>query len=72
MIWSAILDLENADNPDSARKTAISEWKWLAVVDVKTTVEVEGLATTLAEDGLNPMDARHIPDTIDAFVQNMF
>ena len=26
LVWSGILDLENADNPDSARKSAIAEW----------------------------------------------
>ena len=66
LIWSAILDLENHDNPDSERKTAISEWKSVAVVDVETTVEVEDLATTLAEDGLKTMDALHIASAIVA------
>lgn len=66
LIGSAILDLEDHDNADSARKTVISEWKSLAAVDVETTVEVEGLAITLAEDGLKPMDARHVTSKIDA------
>ena len=66
LIWSAILDLENHDNPDSERKTAIFEWKSVAVMDVETTVEVEDLATTLAEDGLNQIDALHIASAIEA------
>ena len=66
LIWSAILDLENADNPDSERKTAIAAWKSLAEVDVVTTVAVEDLATTLAGNGLKPMDALHIASAIEA------
>lgn len=66
LIWSAILDLENADNPDSERKTAIAEWKTLAAVDVATTAAVEQLACTLAGHGLKPMDALHIASAIEA------
>ena len=66
LIWSAILDLENADNPDSERKTAIAEWKTLAEVDVATIEAVEQLACTLAGNGLKPMDALHIASAIEA------
>ncbi|MEO2036014.1 MAG: PIN domain-containing protein [Planctomycetaceae bacterium] len=66
LIWSAILDLENANNPDSERKTAIDEWKLLAEVDVATTVPVEDLAITLAEVGLKAMDALHVASAIEA------
>ncbi len=66
LIWSAILDWENADNPDSERKTAIAEGKSLAEADVATTVAVEQLACTLAGTGLKPMDALHIASAIQA------
>jgi len=66
LIWSAVLDLENADNPDMERKTAIAEWKSLAEVDVATTVAVEDLATILAGNGLKPMDALHMASAIEA------
>ena len=66
LIWSAILDLENADNPDSQRKTAIAEWKTLAAVDVAITAAVEQLACTLADNGLKPMDALHIASALEA------
>ncbi len=66
LIWSAILDLENADNPDPERKTAIAAWKSLAEVHVITTVAVEDLATTLAGDELKPMDALHMASAIEA------
>jgi predicted nucleic acid-binding protein len=66
LIWSGILDLENADNPDSERQVAIAEWKILAEVDVVTTAVVEQLASTLAGNGLKPMDALHIASAIEA------
>ena len=66
LIWSAILDLENADNPDLERRTAIAEWKSLAEVDVATTVAVEDLAAILAGGGLKPMDALHMASAIEA------
>ena len=66
LIWSAILDLENASNPDSAREAAIAAWKSLAEVDVAITVIVENLATTLANDGLKPMDSLHVASAIIA------
>jgi len=34
LTWSAILDLENADNPDPERMEAIEHWKKLSEVDV--------------------------------------
>ncbi len=66
LIWSAILDLENANNPDFERKTAIDVWKLFAEVDVVTTVAVEDLAIPLAEDGLKAMDALHVASAIEA------
>ena len=66
LIWSAVLDLENADNPDSERESAIAAWSSLAEVDVATTVKVEILATTLASDGLKAMDALHLASAIVA------
>ena len=66
LIWSAILDLENADNPDMERKTAIAASKSLAEVDVVTTVTVENHATILAGEGLKAMDALHIASAIEA------
>ena len=66
LVWSAILDLENADNPDSERESAIAEWKSLAEVDLAITVNVENLATKLAGDGLKAMDALHFASAIEA------
>ncbi len=66
LVWSGILDLENADNPDSERRAAIAEWKTLAGVDVVTTAVVEQLASTLACNGRKPMDALHVASAMEA------
>jgi predicted nucleic acid-binding protein len=66
LIWSAVLDLENADNPDMERTAAIGQWKSLAEVDIATTSVVEQLASTLSGNGLKPMDALHIASAIEA------
>jgi predicted nucleic acid-binding protein len=66
LVWPAILDLENAGNPDAERKTAIAEWKALAEFDVAMTAAVERLAFALAGDGLKAMDALHIASAIEA------
>jgi predicted nucleic acid-binding protein len=65
LVWSAILDLENIENPDLERRTAIAAWKSLSAVDVATTLAVEACATELAALGLKPMDALHIASAIE-------
>lgn len=56
LIWSGILDLENADNPDNERRKAISAWKTLAQTEVDTSASVEQAAYQFAaldqDDGL--------------------
>lgn len=66
LIWSAILDLENSENPDPERRAAIAQWKLLAESDISMTVTVEQFASVLAGDGLKPMDALHIASAIEA------
>jgi predicted nucleic acid-binding protein len=66
LIWSAILDWENSENPDAERKAAIAQWKLLSEADISMTVAVEQLASVLAGDGLKPMDALHIASAIEA------
>ncbi len=64
LTWSAILDLENADNPDLERMEAIVQWKKLSQADVAATAEVEDLARTLLGRGLRAMDALHVASAI--------
>jgi predicted nucleic acid-binding protein len=66
LAWSAVLDLENAANPDSDRREAIDDWKWLAVVDVETNQDVEKIAADLEGCGIKPMDSLHLASAIQA------
>ena len=66
LAWSAVMDLENAANPDIERREAIATWRPLAAVDVDTRPDVEALAEELALLGIKPMDALHIASAIAA------
>lgn len=66
LVWSAVLDLENAANPDSDRREVIDDWKSLAVVDVETDQDVEVLASELEFSGIKSMDALHLASAIRA------
>lgn len=65
LAWSAIMDLENAANPDSERREAIALWKANSSVDVDAGAEVEGRAEGLRLLGIKPMDALHVASAIE-------
>lgn len=60
LVWSAVLDLENAANPDVRRRQAIAEWRLRASVDIDMATSVESLADEIAHKGIKPMDALHV------------
>jgi len=64
LVWSAVLDLENAANPDVRRRQAIAEWRFLASMDVDIGASVEDLADEVAQTGVKPMDALHVASAI--------
>ena len=66
LIWSAIMDLENAANPDMNRKVAVGDWRKIGFVDVSVSKRVEGIADKLALIGVKPMDALHVACAIEA------
>lgn len=66
LAWSAVMDLENAANPDIERREAIAVWKTLAVVDVDTNPAVEALAEEFVLLGIKPMDALHVASAVTA------
>jgi predicted nucleic acid-binding protein len=66
LVWSAILDLENAVNPEPLRRDAIQAWKPLASVHIDMTPQVEALAEELAAKGVKAMDALHVASAISA------
>ncbi len=65
LVWSAILDLENFDNPDQSRKSSIEQWKPLSEIDVAASVSVENIATELESQGLKAMDALHLASVME-------
>lgn len=66
MAWSFILDYENAANPYEDRKSAITPWKHLAVVDIGADKEVYHRASAIGKRGIRSMDALHIACAIQA------
>jgi predicted nucleic acid-binding protein len=66
LAWSAVIDLENAANPDIERRETIAAWKKLAVVDVDTRPDVEALAENIALLGIKPLDALHVASALAA------
>ncbi len=66
LIWSAVLDLENADNPDDERRIAIAEWKKIAQADLDTTDVIEQIADQFISVGVKSMDALHLATAKEA------
>lgn len=66
LVWSAVMDLENAANPDINRKVTVGDWKKIGLVDVPVSRRVENIADKLALIGVKPMDALHVACAIEA------
>ena len=60
LVWSYMLDFENAANPFAERRTTISGWRQYATLDVEETAMILQRATILAGKGLKAKDALHI------------
>ena len=60
LIWSYILDFENAANPFEERRTTISGWRQYATMDIEETAMILQRANRLAGMGLKAKDALHI------------
>ena len=60
LVWSYMVDFENAANPFEERRTTISGWRQYAVMDVEETAMILQSANRLAERGLKAKDALHI------------
>jgi len=60
LVWSYILDFENAENPYEQRKDSIFNWKDVAVLDFDEDEEIILLAEEFASKGLKAKDALHI------------
>lgn len=60
LVWSYMLDFENAANPFEERRTTMSGWRQYAARDVEATAMILQRATILAGRGLKAKDALHI------------
>jgi len=60
LVWSYILDFENAANPFEERRTTISGWRHYATVDIEETATILQQANSLVGVGLKAKDALHL------------
>jgi len=60
LVWSYILDYENAENPYEQRKNSILNWKDVAVLDCDEDEEIISMAQEFASMGLKTKDSLHI------------
>ena len=66
LVWSYVLDYENARNPFEEKRKTIAPWKKLAVLDVVETEDIIAFAEGLAAKGIKTFDALHIACAITA------
>jgi len=66
LVWSYILELENAHNPFVERQSAIEQWQALAQIDINETEAVLRVAHSVHALGVNSKDALHIACAIEA------
>ncbi len=60
LIWSYMLDFENAQNPFSDRRHAIQLWRKLSMHDVDETPELLAVAKQFLNHGIKTKDALHV------------
>lgn len=66
LVWSYIIELENAHNPFIERRNAIESWQTLALVDISETENILSTAHWMRKFGLKSKDALHIACAIEA------
>lgn len=60
LVWSYILEFENAQNPYLERQHAIQTWQALAVVDIEESSVLLDTARILLAQGIKAKDALHV------------
>ena len=66
LVWSYMLDYENAQNPFPERREQIGKWKRYAHLDMEAQDEILHLAGSLNRQGLKKFDALHLACAISA------
>jgi len=64
LLWSSILDYENANNPFAEHRFAIQQWRTLAVRIIRADSAILAHARELVKDGLSQYDALHVASAI--------
>jgi predicted nucleic acid-binding protein len=60
LVWSYMLDFENAENPFEERQAAIDQWRQYAKTDVEQSDNLLEQARALVGAGLDAKDALHV------------
>ena len=66
LVWSYMLDYENAANPYHNRKLAIARWKNIAVLDVDASESIVSCGKEIMQKGVKKKDALHIACALEA------
>ena len=66
LVWSYILDYENAANPYHNRKQSIAMWKGIAMLDINASERVVICGKKFMEKGIKKKDALHVACAIEA------
>jgi predicted nucleic acid-binding protein len=66
LVWSYMMDYENAANPFEERRAAISSWRRRSVLDVSETPALLEHAKLLSSLGLRSKDAIHVACAVEA------
>ena len=66
LVWSYILEYENAKNPFQERREQIWKWKKYAYIDIEAEADIIDLAQMLNQQGLKKLDALHVACAITA------
>ncbi len=65
LIWSYILEIENAHNPHTERRIAIQKWKNLSTVKIIESPDVLANANHLLKFGIKTKDALHVASAVE-------
>ena len=60
VVWSYVLDFENANNPYRERQQQINDFKHYAVQDIEETSEILAVAESIMNRQIYQMDALHL------------
>jgi predicted nucleic acid-binding protein len=64
LVWSSAIDYENGRSPVTERREAVSQWRSYSLIEITAGENVEHLAHSLLELGIDKLDAIHIASSI--------